>query len=146
VRGLSARARGKIVALCCAALIAGCVTPPLSVVWTDRVPTAAPEAVTNQPVVARDSASITLQPISPRGAVVGVPYRYDMPHCGIKSPIDVDGSFWDADGIEPDSVEFDGTSGSFRLTTPTTATFTRSDGALLELFRHDGAKRFSYCD
>ena len=39
-----------------------------------------------------------------------------MPHCGIHSPIDVDGSFWDAVGIDPTSVDFDGVLGTFRLT------------------------------
>src|SRR2546426_9295769 len=88
---------------------------PSATAWTDRVPEAAPEVIAAQPVVARGPDSITLLPISPTGAVVGVDYAYDMPHCGINSPIDVDGSFWDAVGVPPTSVEFDGQPGKFRL-------------------------------
>jgi hypothetical protein len=116
------------------------------VAWGDRVPTAAPGDIANQPVVARGPDSITLRPISPRGAIVGVPYGYDMPHCGIGSPIDVDGSFWDAVGIAPDSVDFDGQPGTFRLVSDNTASFTRADGQVLQLVRHEGPKEFRLCD
>jgi hypothetical protein len=68
-----------------------------------------------------------------------------MPHCGINSPIDVDGSFWDAAGIEPASVDYDGQPGSFRLESPTEATFTASTGQVLRLVRHDDAKEFPIC-
>jgi hypothetical protein len=95
--------------------------------------------------VARGSDTITLLPISPTGAAVGVAYAYETPHCGINSPIDVDGSFWDAVGVPPDSVDFDGWPGSFRLDTPTEATFTASDGRVLHLVRHSGAKEFRLC-
>jgi hypothetical protein len=68
-----------------------------------------------------------------------------MPHCGIHSPIDVDGSFWDAIGIAPDSVDFDGQPGTFRLVSATTAEFTRADGQVLNLVRHEGSKEFRFC-
>jgi len=118
---------------------------PPRVVWTDRVPTPNPSAVAAQPVVARTSSTVTLQPISPTGATVGVSYAYDMPHCGIGSPIDVDGSFWDARTIPADPVAFDGLSGTFELTSPNDATFTSSAGAVLELTRHVGPKEFLFC-
>jgi hypothetical protein len=108
------------------------------------VPTAAPEAIANQPVIAR-GGTFTLLPISPTGATVGTAYGYDMPHCGINSPIDVDGSFWDAIGVAADSVEFDGHPGTFRLTSPDEALFTGSDGPVLSLIRHTGAKAFRGC-
>jgi hypothetical protein len=110
------------------------------------VPKAAPEVIAAQSVVARGPNSVTLLPISPTGAVVGTDYGYDMPHCGINSPIDVDGSFWDAVGVPPDSVDFDGQPGTFRLVSPTEATFTASDGKILQLVRHSGAKEFRFCD
>jgi hypothetical protein len=125
-----------------------------AVVWGTRVPGPAPEAVANRPVVARGESSITLLPISPSGAVIGVAYGYDMPHCGISSPIDVDGSFWDAVGVPPNSfevgvppnsVDFDGQAGTFRLTSHITAEFRRRDGAVLQLVRHDGPKEFLIC-
>ena len=131
------------------ALVAGCSSLPSPTpgptAWGDKVPEAAPEAVAAQPVVSRGSDSITLLPISPAGAAVGVAYAYDMPHCGINSPIDVDGSFWDAVGVPADSVDFDGRTGTFRLASPTEATFTASDGNLLHLVRHTGAKEFRIC-
>jgi len=50
--------------------VAGCslLAAPSAAAWGDRVPTAAPEVEANQPVVARGPDSITLLPISPRGA------------------------------------------------------------------------------
>lgn len=118
---------------------------PAPTVWAERVPEAAPEVIAAQPVVARGPNSITLLPISPRGAVLGTDYAYDMPHCGINSPIGVDGSFWDAVGVPPDSVEFDGHPGTFRLISPTEATFSASGGMILHLVRRSGAKEFRLC-
>ena len=133
-----------LLSLACAATIAGCSLLP-GPPWGDRVATAAPAAVANQPVVARGPDSITLMPISPTGALIGVPYGYDMPHCGILSPIDVDGTFWDAVGVLGDPVAFDGQQGTFRLSTTGTAVFARSDGLTLDLARHVGAKEFQLC-
>lgn len=118
---------------------------PSQVVWGDRVPTALPPAVADQPVVARGSNTVTLLPISPTGAQIGVAYGYDMPHCGINSPIDVDGSFWDAVAVPADPVEFDGQPGSFRLVTATQATFTATNGKVVALTQHTGAKEFPFC-
>jgi hypothetical protein len=130
-----------------AVLVSGCqfLAPNNGVVWTDRVPTPAPEAVAAQTVIARTATSRTILPISPTGAEVGVGYAYDMPHCGLGSPIDIDGTFWDAADALPDPVSFDGLSGTFRLTTSTTATFTSVAGAVLHLVRHVGAKEFHHC-
>jgi hypothetical protein len=124
-----------------ACLVAGCsATPASSAVHSVTAPQAATDVV-----VARGPDSITLQPSSPSGRNVGVAFDYDMPHCGINSPIDVDGSFWDAVSVAPDSVEFDGAVGSFRLISDRTAAFTRSDGQVLNLVRHDGPKEFRIC-
>jgi hypothetical protein len=118
---------------------------PAPTIWGGNVPEAAPEAVAAQPVVARGANSITLLPISPTGAAVATDYAYDMPPCGINSPIDVDGSFWDAVGVPPDSVDFDGRVGTFRLVSPSEATFTAAGGKILHLVRHAGAKEFRLC-
>jgi hypothetical protein len=109
------------------------------------VPEAAPEDIANQPVIALGPNSIIMWPISPTGAIVGVAYGYDMPHCGIHSPIDVDGSFWDGVGIAPDSVDFDGQPGTFRLVSDNKAEFTGTNGQVLLLVRHQGPKEFPYC-
>ena len=132
-----------------AMVAAGCspapAVTPTAGAWTDRVLTPAPEAVAAQPIVTHGPDSITLLPISPIGAVVGVTYGFDMGHCGISSEIDVDGSFWDAVGVPQDSVDFDGWPGTFRLTSRNDATFTTTGGAALRLVRHAGAKEFRLC-
>jgi len=136
-----------VTVLTLAFFVAGCSPFAASspVAWGDRVPTPDPAAVVNQPVLARGSTSITLLPISPSGATIGVAYGYDTPHCGIGSPIDVDGSFWDAIGIAPDSSHFDGLPGTFRLVSANTAEFTSADGQVLNLVRHEGSKGFRFC-
>jgi hypothetical protein len=131
-----------VIASGCSALPA---PTPMATAWRDRVPQAGPDAIAAQPVLARTNTSITLLPISPIGAMVGVGYGYDMPHCGINSPIDVDGSFWDAVAVAPNTVDFDGQRGTFRLTSPTEATFTASTGRILRLVRRVGAKEFRFC-
>jgi len=108
------------------------------------VPTPAPEAVAHQPTVAKTADTITLLPISPRGAVIGRDYRYVMPHCGEVDQIDVDGSFWDPTGT-PATGGLGGLVGVFRLTAPDRATFTAPSVGVLPLVRHDGPKTFSYC-
>lgn len=118
---------------------------PAPVVWGIDVPGPGPEAIAAQPVLSRGDGRLTLLPISPTGAVVGTTYGYEMPHCGISSPIDVDGSFWDPVDVPADPVQFDGSPGTFRLVTPTTATFTDTAGAVLHLVRHVGPKEFGFC-
>jgi hypothetical protein len=130
-----------VVALACQATTP---TPP-RVVWIDRVPTPAPAAVAAQPVVARGVNTLALLPISPTGAQIGVEYGYEMPHCGVRSPIDVDGSFWDPVDVLPDPVVFDGQLGTFTLVSITEATFSATSGGVLHLVRHAGAKEFFYC-
>ena len=130
-----------------ALVMAGCsgLPAPSTLVWGSRVPEAAPAAAASQPALARAADSITLPPISPTGALIGVAYGYDMPHCGINGPIDVDGTYWDAVGIAPGSVDFDGQAGTFRLASHDAATFTRLDGRVLTLVRHVGPKTFRIC-
>ena len=118
------RGRTASLVVLLAVSLSACGPTDTTVVWEQRVPSPAPAAVENQQVIARGAGTITLLPISPRGAVIGVAYGYDMPHCGIKSPIDVDGSFWDAVDVPADTVEFDGVTGTFRLISPTAAVFT----------------------
>jgi hypothetical protein len=113
--------------------------------WGSRVATPAPAVAAAQPVVARRLGFVTLLPISPKGATLGVTYGYEMPHCGVLSPIDVDASFWDAVAVPDTSVDFDGQPGSFRLDSEDRATFTATDGERLQLTRHAGAKEFPLC-
>ena len=96
-------------------------------------------------ILAPGQDSITLLPISPAGATIGVSYAYEMPHCGLGSPIDVDGSFWDGVGAPADPVMFDGAPGRFELVTRDAAAFTSSAGDVLRLIRHSGPKTFGLC-
>ena len=134
-----------VAAVLLATVLTGCDAES-AVVWEQHVPSPPPEAIENQQVIARGINTITLLPISPRGAVVGVAYGYDMPHCGIASPIDVDGSYWDPLVRPPDPTEFDMQTGTFRLVSPNEAVFTTQDGRRLELIRHSGPKEFGLCD
>ena len=144
--GLATHAAASIFVVVAAACTPSVPPPaPLVVAWRDRVPTAAPDAVAAQPVVTTGPATITLLPISPSGALVGISYAYDMPHCGINGAIDVDGSFWDAVGIAPNSVDFDGQAGRIRLTSPNEADFTADNGRVVHLIRHAGPKAIPYC-
>ena len=119
---------------------------PVAAIWTDHVPTPPPDAREADRSVPGPRGGTWLLPISPTGAEIGVDYGYVTPHCGIRSPIDVDGSFWDPVGEPADSVEFAGRVGTVRLDSPTEATFTSDDGAILRLVRHAGAKDFPGCD
>jgi hypothetical protein len=146
---MRARVIKALLAILIVATTAACSTPtyptPAPVVWEADVPTPGPEAIDSQPVLSRREGQLTLLPISPTGAVVGTEYGYEMPHCGISSPIDVDGSFWDPVNVPADPVQFDGSRGTFRLDTPTTASFTDANEAVLRLVRHVGAKEFGGC-
>ncbi len=92
----------------------------------------------------RGADVVELAPISPRGAQLGVDYRYTMPHCGLHDQIDVDGSYWDptAGSVIPNA--YDGMPGTFRLVTHDEAVFT-SVRPPLQLRRHDGPKSFPLC-
>jgi len=141
--------RLAVLAILVSALCGACATTryptPVPVVWGVNVPEADASAAAAQPVIARSDSSVTLLPISPPGAAVETDYGYAMPHCGTHSPVDVDGSFWDAVILPPDPVQFDGMPGTFRLTTRDAATFTDATGAVLHLARHQGPKEFGYC-
>ena len=139
-----AKVRG--LALAAFVFVAAACGPSLSPApWRDAVLTPAPDAIARQPVLGRTPDSITIAPVSPTGAAIGVDYLYDMPHCGIMSPIDVDGSFWDSVENLEDPVAFDGSSGVFRLIDRQTANYTKTSGEVLRLSRHEGSKTFQFC-
>jgi hypothetical protein len=132
-------------------LACACASPipttnvPSASPWGSSVPTAAPAAIASQPIVAQSDGYVTLLPVSPRGASIGVRYAYTTPHCGTFDAIDVDGSFWDVVTASPDGVDFGGQTGTFELETATGATFRGATGAVVEMIRHDGAKQFQIC-
>ena len=85
----------------------------------------------------------------------GAPYRFSLGHCGLSSPIDVDGSFWDPiDGVSASGAELDlandaeminATSGVI-LVIGDEMRFRTASGSVVRFRRHDGAKEFAACD
>ncbi len=85
----------------------------------------------------------------------GVPYRFSLGHCGLFSPVDVDGAFWDAiDGVSSSggAVDLD-SDGEMINATPGVivvigdeARFRTESGSVIRFRRHDGEKEFPGCD
>ena len=73
--------------------------------------------------------------------------QVSLGHCGLYSPIDFDGSFWDpvgpVDGDAPEAIN--SASGTIRLLGPVDAEFRAPSGFTLRLRRHQGAKTFQGC-
>jgi hypothetical protein len=86
---------------------------------------------------------------------MGAPYRYSLGHCGLSSPVDIDGSFWDpvggvsASGAELDLVNdgemINATSGLI-VVIGDEMRFRTASGAVVSFTRHEGAKEFPGCD
>jgi hypothetical protein len=74
------------------------------------------------------------------------PGRFVLGHCGIGSPIDFDGSFWDPSGwIDLDAAASNASAGTLVLTSRDTAHFSTGTGFELDLVRHPGSKYFPGC-
>ena len=85
----------------------------------------------------------------------GVPYRFSLGHCGLFSPVDVDGAFWDAiDGVSSSGGEVDLDSDDEMINaTPGVivvigdeARFRTESGSVIRFERHGGEKEFPGCD
>ena len=85
-------------------------------------------------------------PESPRMAQRVIDFSFG--HCGLSSPIDVDGSFWDpigqVDSDAPDAIN--SSIGTFSLVGPADAVFTSRTGFTVHLRRHQGARNLQGCD
>ena len=94
---------------------------------------------------------------TPRGELeLGAPRNFTLGHCGLMSPIDIDGSLWDPMGGH------DGAGGPFTeqqsgelinawqtvvvLTDQNTMEMRTSGGAVITLTRHDGPRPYLLCD
>lgn len=83
------------------------------------------------------------------------PYRFSLGHCGLLSPVDVDGAFWDpvdavgASGrvvdLNNDGEMINQTAGVIILIGDK-AFFRTESGTIVRFDRHDGEKAFSGCD
>ena len=85
----------------------------------------------------------------------GAPYRYSLGHCGLSSPVDIDGSFWDpVGGVSASGAELDlasdpeminATSGLI-VVIGDEMRFRTASRSVVSFTRHEGAKEFPGCD
>ena len=84
----------------------------------------------------------------------GVVYRFTLGHCGLQSPVDVDGSFWDpVDGVTASGAPLDfERDGEMINATPglivvigDEARYRTETGTVVRFERHDGEKSFPPC-
>jgi hypothetical protein len=85
----------------------------------------------------------------------GTPYRFGLEHCGLLSPIDVDGSFWEPiDGVAPDGRPIDLAVDSEMINATTgiivvigdEARFRTDSGSVIRLERAGVEMEFPGCD
>jgi hypothetical protein len=101
--------------------------------------------------------SIELRPQSPGGELeLGVERNFVLGHCGLASPVDLDGSLWDPiggdNGVGGELNE--GQRGELINATPTVVMLIEEDrlemltplGAVITLARHDGPRGYFGCD
>ena len=84
-----------------------------------------------------------------------VPYRFSLGHCGLHSPIDVDGSFWNAvEGITAAGARLDLASDGEMINATSgilvvigdEARFRTGSGSVVRFERHPGDREFPGCD
>jgi hypothetical protein len=85
----------------------------------------------------------------------GVAYRFDLGHCGLYSPVDLDGSFWDAIGgtastgetldLDTDGEMINATSGAI-VVIGDEMRFRTASGSVVRFERHPGEKELPGCD
>jgi hypothetical protein len=101
-------------------------------------------------------ASAVLRPQSPAGIVrVGVTVNFILGHCGLGSPIDLDGALWDPiagdNGFGGPLTEqqmgelVNSTTVALTLLDPNRAAFVTPRGAVLTLDRHAGPRMYLLC-
>ena len=111
-----------------------------------------PQGVSGIPA-AENQFTAVVDPVSPPEELeVGVAVDYTLGHCGLGTPIDVDGSLWDPIGssdalTEPQAGELiNGTPVVIVLISEDTMQLMTPLGAVVTLARHDGERRYSLCD
>lgn len=96
-------------------------------------------------------------PQTPAGELsLGEARNYVLGHCGLLSPVDIDGSLWDAISGHNGSGRpltgdqlgdlINGTPTVVTLVDPETIEMRTPYGAVVILTRHDGARRYWLCD
>jgi hypothetical protein len=138
-------------------VLAACASPTTSPTPTQPpAPTLRPLPNGLGGIPGPDDASASITPHTPHGELqVGVAHEYQLPHCGLGSPIDIDGSLWNPVGGH------DGRGGSLTEeqvadlinSTRTVVTLLDADtlemhtdhGAVVVLERHEGARSYFLC-
>jgi hypothetical protein len=105
---------------------------------------------TNHPVpqawLSSSVPMVWLEPASQPGTRVGEGTRFAMGHCGLRSPIDFDGSMWAPVDSDPTSLMFDSATGTITLVEPDRARFDSDTGDTVTLARLEGAAAYPLCD
>ena len=107
-------------------------------------------------VVPPDIPTVSIEAASEPGLVVGTPVPFTLEHCGLLSPVDVDGSLWlpvaghDASGGPIDSDEdigefINATPGELTLVSADRAEFVTVSGQVLAFERAPGALDYGMC-
>jgi hypothetical protein len=94
-----------------------------------------------------------VSPQTPDGELaVGEERDYTLGHCGLSSPVDIDGSLWDPIGTAAALTEqqqgelINATPVIVVLVDESTMHMRTPAGALITLARHDGPRRYFLCD
>ena len=149
-------ARFLLVAVLVAALPLGCGEPAPSADSTPDLATLPlPPGVSGIPEAGTPTAAV--EPHTPAGTVpLGVPQQLQLGHCGLYSPLDFDGSLWDAaygdDGSGGPLSEaqlgelINETTVELVLVDSETAQLVTPRGARILLVRHEGSRAYALCD
>jgi hypothetical protein len=140
-----------------AMLAAGCslaAAPAPKADWPPAEPAQPLPPLVGEYVAEEDAADgWRISPIS--GSIEhGVAYEYTLQHCGLSSPVDVDGSFWDPTeahsrigarlDLDGDTELINATSGTI-VVIGDEARFRMDSGTVVRFSRHEGAKGFDIC-
>lgn len=98
------------------------------------------------------------EPESRSGSLdIGVPVEFRLDHCGLGSPVDIDGSLWDPKfGHDGHGAPIEGKDDvaaeliqenrvTFTLVESDVAEMTFQEGLVVTLWRHDGSRRYHPC-
>ena len=107
-------------------------------------------------VIPPDIPTVSLEPTSEPSLEVGATIPFTLEHCGLLSPVDVDGSLWQpVGGVDAMAGPIDGddeigelinaTPGELSLVTDDLATFTTPMASVIHLARAPGALDYPLC-
>ena len=151
----------RVLAAATLLLSIACSAPPAV---PSASPSASPSPAALRPLPANvagipgpGDATATVAPHTPPGELaIGVARDFTIGHCGLISPIDIDGSLWDpiaghdGNGGPLSDVQLgeliNGTPTIVTLTAPNTAELRTPNGAVITLQRHDGPRAYFLCD